>query len=150
MAIQLDFTRLKPRLLRRKGIDVEHTFHLCDLERLSTLLADGEGSLNVKCDFEWPENGDILMNLQVMGSISVLCQRCLESFPFEWHSETILCLDEEEPLTQERFDEPYERVVMTHDGSINLIDIVTDEILLGLPGRHPNGCPQNAVVDLID
>ena len=150
MAMQLDYTRLKPSFIKRKGLEVKAIFKVTELERLLPLLASEEGELSADCEFIWPQDSDILMKLVLNGAFNVSCKRCLEPFKHDWHSDVTLKLCSDEPLDEHTSDEPYERVTLAHDGSFNLIDVIIDDLILGLPERHPTACPDNMVANLID
>lgn len=144
MAKQLDYTKINPRKLKRAGIAINHTFMVSQLERLASLLADGVGEVNVSCRFEWTETEAILMHLSIEGPLNVSCKSCLDTFTVKWSSKTTLALDNEDIINDDSSDELYEHVLMSFDGSINLIDVIIDEIILGLPERHPDECERDA------
>lgn len=140
MAKQLDYTKLNPRKIRRADIDIRHTLKVSQFERLCSWLANDEGELAVGCQFEFTQDNLILMNLEITGQLNLLCKRCLEPFVFDWSSVSIVQLEDEDKQADGFFDERYEKVLMSHDGTINLIDIVTDEVILGLPNTHQTEC----------
>ena len=150
MAMQLDYTKLKPSLIKRKGLEVRHTFKISEIERLASWLANDQGSLMVECKFDWPEDGHIYMLLAINGTLNVQCKRCLEAFNYEWHSESTLQLNADDTLNEDRSDEAYERVILSHHGTFNLIDVIVDEVILGLPERHLTECPDNFIAELIN
>jgi large subunit ribosomal protein L32 len=147
MAKQLDYTKLNPRKIRRARLEVNHTFKINELGRLQDWLADELGEVTVQCDFKWELDDSILMTLAIDGDMTVLCKRCLGPFPYKWSSRSILALDEEDVINEDSSDLDYERVLIGHDGSFNLIDVVIDEIILGLPEYHVGACPQNLVFE---
>jgi uncharacterized metal-binding protein YceD (DUF177 family) len=59
---------------------------------------------------------------------------------YEWSSETIILLDEEDTEIDGRSDEYFERIQMSYDGTFNLIDAIVDEVILGMPKTHPTDC----------
>ena len=150
MVMQLDYTKLRPRLIKRKGLEVRHEFDIRQLDRLRDWLACDEGTLKVECQFIWPEEGNVLMDLSIQGSLAFTCQRCLEPFDFDWFSQTRLELDEQDSFLDDASDEQYEKISLSYDGSFNLLDVITDEIMLGAPERHPDGCPDNLIARKID
>ena len=141
MAKQIDYTKIRPDIVRRKQLKVNPVFAVKQLQRLQDVLADETGELTVACRFYQSELGLQLMDLAINGQVTVQCKRCLAPFVYNWDSVNTLQLDAEDVLNQDAVDEQYERVALAHDKSFNLMDVVEDEILLGLPERHLNICP---------
>ncbi len=148
MAKQLDYTKINPRKLRRAGTEIKHTFMVSQLERLRSWLADDSGELTVSCQFESTVAEELLMHLTIAGQVNISCKSCLEEFLVDLNSKTTLVLDEEDIINDNSADELYEHVLMSHIGTINLFDIVIDELILGLPERHPQRCNNNLVVEV--
>lgn len=140
MVRQLDYTKVNPRKLRRIKRDVCHTFDISQLERLGSWLFDDCGKLEVVCQFEFDSTDTIKMAMTLNGKFNFLCQRCAKSFEHDWSSQTSLLLDEEDVKTEGLADEQYERISLSYDGSFNLIDVITDEIILGMPKIHQTEC----------
>ena len=141
MAKQIDYTKIRPDIVRRKQLNVKPIFLIKELERLHPLLASSDGELAVECSFYHSAEGLHLMDLVISGQISVVCKRCLTPFDHQWHSSSTLQLDDEDRLNEDASDEQFERIPLTHDKAFNLMDVVVDEIVLGLPDKHPDDCP---------
>jgi uncharacterized metal-binding protein YceD (DUF177 family) len=148
MAKQLDYTKINPHKLRRAGIEIKHTFMVSQLERLGSWLADDSGELTILCQFEWTKADEILMHLVIDGEVNVSCKSCLKEFLVNWSSKTTLVLDKEDIHNDDSADELYEHVLMSHTGTVNLIDVVIDELILGIPERHPQQCNNNLIVEV--
>tara|TARA_B110000879_G_scaffold206646_1_gene289011 strand:+ start:1716 stop:2162 length:447 start_codon:yes stop_codon:yes gene_type:complete len=140
MEKQIDYTKLNPRKLRRAKREVVHTFAVNELERLCSWLSDDSGQLEVRCQFNFPYEESIEMTMILSGQLKPLCQRCLEFFDYDWSSKTTLLLDEEDSLPEGMSDECYEHISMTHDGTFNLVEVIIDEVILGLPKTHQTEC----------
>lgn len=140
MVKQLDYTKVNPRKLRRANRGICHTFEISQLERLGSWLFDDNGKVEVVCQFEFDSTDTIKMAMALNGRINFLCQRCARSFEYDWSSQTTLLLDEEDLEAEGLADEQYERIPLSYDGSFNLIDVITDEIILGMPKTHQTEC----------
>lgn len=75
-----------------------------------------------------------LLELISEGEITLLCQRCLDSFSLPYHEESLLAICDSE-ATAEKLMSLYETMVETSH-QIDLVDIVTDELHLSLPEMH--------------
>lgn len=75
-----------------------------------------------------------LLTLDVSGQVDIACQRCLADFQHEYKNETTLAVCANDDVA-ETLMEHYECIV-THNGEIDLIDILTDEMYLFLPEKH--------------
>lgn len=140
MAKQIDYTKLNPRKILRIGGEIKQTFNISELERLNSWLSDDKGLLNVHCRFERLHDDNVLMHMTIDGQLNPVCKRCLSAFDFNWHSSATFQFESEDDVIEGKCDESYESVAISHDGTINLIDIVTDEVILGLPNTHQEEC----------
>ena len=81
-----------------------------------------------------------LLTLNVQGRLEITCQRCLASFSHDYsnHTQLAVCADDD---VAERLMASYECIV-DKNYQVDLIDIVTDELYLFLPEKHPDmtGC----------
>jgi uncharacterized protein len=75
-----------------------------------------------------------ILSLDVSGSITIQCQRCLASFDYAYvnHTEIVVCRDEQ---TAEIMMDKYECVV-SPTLEVDLAAIVTDELHLYAPEKH--------------
>ncbi len=75
-----------------------------------------------------------LLHLQLCGELTVICQRCMEEFPYHYEQKIVLavCRDEERA---EQLMEHYETVVAQED-VVNLEELVVDELHLSAPQFH--------------
>jgi len=121
--------------------EIKHTFQVSELERLSSWLADDKGALTICCQFKIIPENSVLMTIEINGQLNVLCKRCMSAFAFNWSSTSDIQLDEEgDNIVEGNFDELYESVTLAHNGTFNLIDVVIDEVILGLPETHQEEC----------
>lgn len=89
------------------------------------------------CDYFVKQTPDYtLLTLDVTGILPICCMRCCEIFQFNYenHTEIALCRDEE---TAESWMDTYDCIVYNQD-EVDLIPILTDELHLYAPEKHPN------------
>ena len=81
-----------------------------------------------------------LLTLDVSGTLDITCQRCLAAFQQEYTNRTELAVCANDDVA-EKLMASYECIVVK-DYQVDLIDIVTDELHLFLPEKHPDfsGC----------
>ncbi len=89
-----------------------------------------------------------LLTLDVSGALEIVCQRCLGDFKHAHINQTKLAVCANEAVA-ETLMASYECIVVK-DYQVDLIDIVTDELHLFLPEKHPDfaGCDRE-ISDLI-
>ena len=141
MTSHTNFNKIKPSLLRRRGVktlNLETT--ASELPRLSAHVCNPKGRFQIACSFDW-NTTETRMTLEISGEVSLTCMRCLDTFKQVWTSESVFeiyALDQW-PTEDEG---PFEGIELAYDGTFDLYDVVMDELLLGLPERHPSECPQ--------
>lgn len=149
MSESIDLKRVKPLPRCRTGEAFKEALPLALFERLCPYLVSDEGQINVCFSFRRAEGGmsdGIILSLELEADLTLECRRCLSPFHYHWHSATELLLETESQGREEMVeDEPYERVLMAHDGSVNLLDVINDEFLLGLPTGHQGQCPNDLI-----
>lgn len=75
-----------------------------------------------------------LLTLDVTAKVDIACQRCLADFQHEYKNQTTLAVCTNDDVA-ETLMEHYECIV-TNNGEIDLIEILTDEMHLFLPEKH--------------
>jgi len=104
---------------------------LVRMERLRPLLANPSGEARFVAGFEFDAQGRVTILLQVEASLPLICQRSLEPYLEPVHRRSLLGVIEsmaEEALMPEN----YEPVLVEH-GRLAMLELVEDELLLGLP-----------------
>ncbi|MCX2981381.1 hypothetical protein EYC98_10945 [Halieaceae bacterium IMCC14734] len=119
-----------------RGVSVSGNLALPKMERISTLLASTEGSVEAECVFSKDEENRSVIDISVRATVEITCQRCLEPMPLELVAENRLALvadDDEAKALPERL-EP----LLLEDENCDLWSLVEDEIILKLPivGYH--------------
>lgn len=81
-----------------------------------------------------------LMHLKVQGNLLVLCQRCMQEFPFPYDNETVIAVFRSDERAEQML-EHYECIVSSN-GKVDLEELVIDELHLYAPQCHPeiNDC----------
>lgn len=100
-------------------------------KRLDEVLADKEGSLDVHLSFDAINEQVIRCQGKMTGQLSLVCQRSLESFPFEVDHTFTMALSDNLALLK-TLEEEYAPFLF--DGcTIAPIDLVEEEVLMLLP-----------------
>ena len=80
------------------------------------------------------EKGYFLLHMQVTGVFSIVCQRCLMDFSYDYSNATLLALCDSEE-TADKLMSAYE-CSMISNGEVDLNDLILDELYLYAPQRH--------------
>ena len=122
-----EFSRLKER---REG-----ELAVADFARLRDETADTSGSV------QWVAQGGVhtlgypQLHLSVKAEVKLMCQRCLTPFVFPVASEATLALAKDEESADELEDKLADEDIDVIAGSksMNLLELVEDEVLLAIP-----------------
>lgn len=86
------------------------------------------------------EDDFYLIHLRTTGVLQIICQRCMDGFPFSYDNETTIavCRNDERA---EQLLERYECIVSS-TWSVDLLELIVDELHLYAPLFHPenNDC----------
>lgn len=120
--------------------ELEGEIAIQSLDRLLGLLAESDGNAMVSLQFGKDDDGKPLVSGEVEADLSVYCQRCLESMIVSVRQLVQLGLVDSEEQAQnlpERL-EP----LMVVDDTVDLYELVADELLLALPivSSHAEPC----------
>lgn len=131
----------------REGGALNGTLKVSDLVRLHDLLVEVAGEVRFQVHGSKGESGQPQLRLQVDGTLSLACQRCLGAIPFALDVDSLFELvPEGADLTQEELDDD-SRDFLPVAGALDVAELVEDEILLTLPvvPRHEKcGLPSGA------
>lgn len=117
----------------REGRYVDGEIELRSLPRLADLLADEEGRLRFSARGETGPDGDLFLELDADGTLSLRCQRCLApmEFPVVLRSRFLLVPPgaawPDEELTDDRFD----AIAAEHEQ--DLLGLIDQEVVLAIP-----------------
>lgn len=114
-----------------------------DLPRIQDLLSSGKGLIEYSLFGDVNEKDKPLLRLEVKGNLPLQCQRCLGPMVYEVdftsRLELVKGLNELEEEDSLEGDEDLDQIEA--DPKLDVLALVEDEILLGLPigPRHPEG-----------
>lgn len=97
--------------------------------------------VNRPCDFYGDihvkkEDDHYILHITMQGDVFINCERCLGEFEYHQVLETslaIACSEEAAKRLMSRME-----VEVSANASIDLVDVVTDELHLSLPKQHPD------------
>lgn len=117
----------------RDGKVLEGTLPVLGLERLHDLVTDVAGELSFRIAGSKGERGQAMLRVQVGGMLPLVCQRCLEAIPVPVAVDSLLELvPEGGELSQDELEDDT-RDFLPVAGSLEVADLIEDEVLLALP-----------------
>ncbi len=122
---------IDPFQLASKGERLEGPIAIKTLTRLAPSLRDTTGEIQVTLEFGLDELRQPMVQGSLSGSLTMMCQRCLEPMVQDIDSRFLLGLVKNE-YQMNRLSEEYEPLLVT-ESPIALASIIEDEILLSLP-----------------
>jgi uncharacterized protein len=137
----------------RSGMELRGEAAIAEMSRLQDVLATPEGRVSyVLCGLP-DENGKSLLKLALNGICNLRCQRCLQALSYSISTESLLM-----PVPKEELENPGLEAAgldedeidrIPADSHLDVLDLVEEEILLGLPlvPRHEPGTCQAAMKD---
>ncbi len=130
----------------RNGMELRGEIAMAEMPRVQDLLASPEGQVSYVLRGLRDRNGKPMLELTLDGSCQLRCQRCLQGFAYPIRMTSRLL-----PVPEEELDEASEE----EDGvdripaevQLNVLDLIEEEILLGLPlaPKHEFGACAAAV-----
>ena len=122
-----EFSRLKER---REG-----ELAVADFARLREETADTSGSVQWVAEGGMHALGYPQLHLTVKAEVKLMCQRCLTPFAFAVASQATLVLAKDEEAADELEDKLADEDVdvIAASKSVNLLELVEDEVLLAVP-----------------
>ena len=137
-----------PRKLADRGVTLQGSLQLADLERLCDPLSDTVGTVQAKFDFERDEQKAVVIHSELDVEVKMVCQRCLELVTLPIHSESTYAVVKEGANTQS-LPKGYDVLELGED-PLDLQALIEEELLLALPivpAHHPEECQQPAGAD---
>ncbi|AXA24110.1 MULTISPECIES: YceD family protein [Pseudomonas] len=137
-----------PRKLADRGVTLQGSLQLADLERLCDPLSDNVGTVQAKFDFERDEQHVVVIHSDLNVEVKMVCQRCLELVTLPIHSECTYAVVKEGANTQS-LPKGYDVLELGED-PLDLQALIEEELLLALPivpAHHPEECQQPAGAD---
>ncbi len=117
----------------REGRSLQGELPVAGLARVLDLLTDPAGKISYRLDGQLGSRNEAQLVLQIDGTLSLRCQRCLEGidYPVKVRSLLELVKDEEE-LTQEEIEDD-SRDFLVAQKELDVVELIEDEIILDLP-----------------
>lgn len=129
--------QIDPVRLAETGRHLEGTIPLSTMNRLSNLLVDDKGDVDVRLEFGIDPEGIHFLKGRIQCRVMLECQRCLQAVAYEIDSGIALGIIDSHAAS-ELLPSHYEPLVV-EDGPLFTRDLVEDELLLSLPivPMHP-------------
>lgn len=124
--------KINPYRLAEAGASLQGTLRIQDMQRLRTSLADDDGKVFVKIQFGVDEQGIRFLSWHLETELKLQCQRCMEPFVYGIIGDFMSAVVNSEEEAQ-KLPEAYEPVQVDEDGMITILDMVEDELIIGLP-----------------
>jgi len=102
---------------------------LGDLVRLSEFLLSDQAKIAVEFGFSQSDYDTPIVQGRLKANLAVECQRCLEAMEILLQFDFNLLVDADDDIVAESSLD----TVYSEDGTIDLFEVVEDEIILGLP-----------------
>ena len=99
------------------------------LPRLGELLASTVATINVQFEFQHSDYDTPMVSGKMQADLEMECQRCLQAMPISSQVDFKLLVDAPEDIVRESSLD----TVYSEDGSIDIFEVVEDELILALP-----------------
>ena len=117
----------------KEGRLLDGVLPVSSLERLHDLLAEVSGDVSFRLQGLKGEHGELMLDLEVSGVLSLACQRCLKAIPFDLDVDSLLeLIPEGADMSQDELEDDT-RDFLPVAGELYVAELVEDEILLALP-----------------
>jgi uncharacterized protein len=128
------------RLARERG-SLAGSVDATTLPRLADRVIGAQAPVDWRIDGTVDAMGRPALTVQLEGSVTLECQRCLEALEWAISQRTLLLLAHDEAETA-RLDAESEAEVLLAATALDPETLVEDELVLALPyvARHPDGC----------
>jgi len=133
---------IDPLKLSEKGKTLLGTVEISELTRLSDILLDKTGKVEVDCSFD-KEGRTPTIQGEIKANFKLMCQSC--SKPMDWIVKhgfrlgVVLSLEQADNLSSDL--EP----LLIENDKVSTVELVEDELLLALPDfpRHEQACVES-------
>lgn len=107
------------------------------LENFPRLPSHIEAPCSLDCAFlvEAVDNY-YLLHLQVKGKLTMICQRCLHTWQYDYENSSTLAICDTDAQAEQLLTD-YESMVI-RNGKVDLLEILNDELYLFTPESHPD------------
>jgi len=101
------------------------------MPRLRPLLASSEGEVRFSAAFDFDQQARVTISIAVDGQLPLICQRSLEPYLEPVHRQSLLGVIEN--ISEEAMMPLNYEPVLVENRRLALLDLLEDELLLGLP-----------------
>jgi len=122
---------IDPLRLAKRKTKLEGNVNLLKFTRLLPLLANTNGNCLVELTFLLDEKKRYLIEGKAQGCLELVCQRCLGSYEWVFNLPIKLAVLKSEQ-DESKLPVDFEAILL-QDESINLCEVVEDELLLNVP-----------------
>ena len=117
----------------RENGSLQGELPVASLTRVLDLLADSAGDVGYRVQGSMSPRNRPQLTLQVDGTLSVCCQRCLEGIDYPVRIRSLLELvKDEEELTQEEIEDDSKDFLAARN-ELDVVELIEDEVILDLP-----------------
>jgi uncharacterized protein len=133
----------------RKGRELCGEIAVADMPRLRELLVSHQGAVKYSLRGMVGRDGNPALELELVGSCQLRCQRCLDEMTYPIKLASRLLLVPEDEFDEFSGDEN-EVDSIAADSNLDVQEMIEEEILLSLPfaPRHPDGVCQHVAEKL--
>jgi uncharacterized protein len=118
----------------RKSLEIHDIIPVFEMTRVQDMLFSQEDVLSWRLVGLVDDNNKPMLNLQVNGTVNLICGRCLESFVFDLNIDSLfVVLADESLLPSEQDDIEDEVDYLVADPRMQVSQLIEDEVLLALP-----------------
>ena len=133
---------IEPFSLARDGAEFSGSIAVTQFSRLREVLSSQQGDVKVRIEVGREAFGPVYIKGSVAASLQLVCQRCGEPLDYAINADLKLSpvLTDAQAVTVPEEYEPW----VTNDAPISVLELVEEELLLGLPmiAKHkPEECP---------
>jgi len=130
---------IDPIRFARAGARATGSLALRQLRRLDDLLFDREGAASYAVEGYTSAKGQPVLRIRLTGDLALRCQRCLERLPLRLDVQRDVVLVTEAAELDPLEDEDDDTDTILSAGSLDLHDLLEQEIVLSVPmvPRHP-------------
>ncbi|MHB9117007.1 MAG: YceD family protein [Burkholderiales bacterium] len=117
----------------RKALVLNGVVALSALPRLKEYLFSTEGEVHYTVSGRLSDSGAAILHLAIDGVLALICQRCLGAYSYRLQIASDLELVDSEGASMDQVDEDEALDAVVADKDMNVISLVEEEIILGLP-----------------
>jgi uncharacterized protein len=117
----------------QKALEIHGIIPLLQFSRLRDLLAGQEGELDCRLAGGKDANNSAYLQLEVKGTLPLMCQRCLQPFDFDIDIDVRYRIVRDETQMPAPEDESDDEDFLLSQTEMPVLGLVEDELLLALP-----------------